>query len=835
LYLAEGEIVCITNNIDAKTHPTCKFAIWEETAMLKNSRHRNTLRSALAVTTACIALMATPAFAQDAAAADEEDTANAEIVVTAQFRDQKLQDVPIAITAVDAAMMESRSQTSLADVVKQAPSVVLLPATAAFGPSISASIRGLGQGDFNPALEPGVGLYIDDVYYPRLTGANFDLLDVERVEVLRGPQGTLTGRNSEGGAIKFISRKPTGDGGGYVSATYGSRNRVNVRASADFKIAEDLFARVSGAFSDQGGYVKRLDFGCAKPTGGIPRGTQTDASCVRGDLGDVGYSAVRGILRYAPGDVFDLTISGDYVRDQRNQGAEVLLYAGNASPAVQLPGNTTPYDSRFICGPFCNYAVYGQPADPFRGPVAAGFPQVATSGSEKVKYEGWGVSANLKVNLSDTININSITAYREWDTSFSVDSDLSPLSVGFGLNALDHFFVSQELRLNAELSDNIQLTVGGFYSDERTTYFTYQDIRYAPIPLQFIGNDPVNTDSKAVYGTVIVKPTEAMTITLGGRYTDEHKDYTFFRLGPDFVTPNAFLGALNGVRADYDGSRFDYRASVDYRFSPAVLGYATVSTGFKGGGVGPRPFNPAQARSFNPEKVRTYEVGLKTDLFDRRLRLNLASFYNEFTDAQLTLLSCPQFGGPGPCALPQNAGDATMKGFEAEILATPVDGLTIDGSLSFLDFKFKCVNPAVVGQASGACSSAPGVVGLLQDPSDGFRWAFGMQYEADLGGSGSLTPRIDFSHQYALTGNALTPAANSPSARFGAVPGYTLANARLTWRNEDKDLDVSLEVTNLFDKYYFINKFDLTGAGAGAISGQPGRPREWAVSVKKKF
>jgi iron complex outermembrane recepter protein len=796
------------------------------------SRRKTVFNAALAISVSLGAMsLSAPAFAQ---AADQEAGVG-DIVVTAQFRDQKLQDVPIAITAVDAAMIESRSQTSLADVVKQAPSVVLLPATAAFGPSVSASIRGLGQGDFNPALEPGVGLYIDDVYYPRLTGANFDLLDVERVEVLRGPQGTLTGRNSEGGAIKFISRKPTGDGGGYVSGTYGSRNRVSVRASADFKIAEDLFARLSGTFSDQGGYVKRLDFGCANPTGGIPRGTQTNGSCVQGDLGDVSYRAIRGIVRYAPGETVDLTISGDYVRDVRNQGAEVLLFAGNASPAVQLPGNPTPYDSRFICGRYCNYAVYGQPADPFRGPVATGFPQVATAGSEKVKYEGWGVSANLKINLSDTLNINSITAYREWDTSFSVDSDLSPLSVGFGLNALDHFFVSQELRLNAEISDMIELTVGGYYSDERTTYFTYQDIRYAPIPLQFIGNDPVNTDSKAVYGTVIVKPSEAMTITLGGRYTDEHKDYTFFRLGPDFRTPNAFLGALNNVRADYDGNRFDYRASLDYRFSPEVLAYATISTGFKGGGVGPRPFNPAQARSFNPEKVTTYELGLKTDLLDRRVRLNLAAFYNDFTDAQLTLLSCPQFGGPGPCALPQNAGDATMKGFEAEILAKPIDGLTIDGSMSYLDFKFKCVNPAVVGQASGACSSAPGVVGLLADPSDGFRWAFGVQYEADLGGSGKLIPRLDVSHQYALTGNALTPAPTSPSARFGQVPGYTLANARLTWRNADEDLDISLEVTNLFDKYYFINKFDLTGAGAGAISGQPGRPREWGITVKKKF
>lgn len=799
------------------------------------SQGKSVFCHSLAIGVALAALIVgIPAHAQETPAADEEATVG-DIVVTAQFREQRLQDTPLAITAVDAATIEARSQTNLADVVKQAPSVVLLPATAAFGPSISASIRGLGQNDFNPALEPGVGLYIDDVYYPRLTGANFDLLDVERVEVLRGPQGTLTGRNSEGGAIKFISRKPTGDGGGYVSGTYGSRDRVGVRASADFKIAENLFGRLSGTFSDQAGYVKRLDFGCANPTGGVPAGTQANDSCVRGDLGDVSYRAIRGIVRYAPGDTVDLTISGDYVRDVRNQAAEVLLFAGNSSPAVQLPGNATPFDSRFICGRYCNYAVYSQPADSFRGPVAAGFPLSRIDGDPRVRYEGWGVAANLKVNVSDKVNVTSITAYREWDTSFTVDSDLSPLSVGLGLNNLSHWFVSQELRLNADFGDKIQLTVGGYYSDERTTYFTLQDIRYAPIPLQFIGNDPVNTDSKAVFGTVIFKPFDGLSVTLGGRYTDEHKDYTFFRLSPDFTTLNPFLGALNNVRADYDGSRFDYRASVDYRFSREVLAYATVSTGFKGGGVGPRPFNPAQARSFNPEKVTTYELGLKTDLFDRRARLNLAVFYNDFTDAQLTLLSCPQFGGPGPCALPQNAGDATLKGFEVELLTTPVTGLTLDGSLSYLDFKYKCVNPAVVGQASGPCSSAASVVGLLSDPSDGFRWAFGVQYEAKLGDAGTLIPRLDVSHQYKLTGNALTPVAGSPSDVFGETPSYTLANARLTWRNADADLDISLEVTNLFDKYYFINKFDLTGAGAGAISGQPGRPREWAVSIKKKF
>jgi len=184
----------------------------------------------------CASAAAQAREAQQAATTDE-------IVVTAQFREQRLQDTPLAITAVDSKLLELRSQTNLAEVANQAPSVVLRPTTAAFGPSITASIRGLGQIDFDPALEPGVGLCIDDVYYPRLADANFDLLDVERIEILRGPQGTLTGRNSEGGAIKFIWRKPTGEAGGYLAATYGIRNRINLRGSADFTIAKDLFAR----------------------------------------------------------------------------------------------------------------------------------------------------------------------------------------------------------------------------------------------------------------------------------------------------------------------------------------------------------------------------------------------------------------------------------------------------------------------------------------------------------------------------------------------------------------------------------------------------------------
>src|SRR5947209_10242224 len=160
----------------------------------------------------------------------EPSTQLAEVIVTAQYREEKLQDVPIAISAITSSMIEEQGATKLSDILTSAPSVGFRQQSAAFGESVTAFIRGFGQADFDPAFEPGVGLYIDDVYYPRLTGANFDLMDVERVEVLRGPQGTLEGRNSEGGAIRFVTRKPTGDGDGYVTATYGTRNRLDLRA-----------------------------------------------------------------------------------------------------------------------------------------------------------------------------------------------------------------------------------------------------------------------------------------------------------------------------------------------------------------------------------------------------------------------------------------------------------------------------------------------------------------------------------------------------------------------------------------------------------------------------
>jgi iron complex outermembrane recepter protein len=809
--------------------------------------------------------IAFPAAAQGTGSSDvSPDTGNAtvqEIIVTAQFRAQKLQDTPIAITALTSDALDARSANSLADATNGAPSVVLRPASTAFGDSVSASIRGLGQTDFNPAMEPGVGIYVDDVYMPRLTGANLDLLDVQRVEVLRGPQGTLTGKNSEGGAIKFFSKLPSGEDGGYVQGTYGSRHRINFRGGADFTIADGLFGRISGTYASQDGYVNVYDYGCKNPSSGEPT-TVGGSKCLQHKNGDVGYQAIRGILRYSPNDELDVVIIGDYMYSSHHSAAQVLLYGNNPNPNVTTPGGL-PFDNRFVCGKWCNYEVMGQSAASFVAgfiPPLDGYPIAATSGSESATLSNWGVSGNVQYNLSDDVKFTSITSYREFQNKFSADGDLSPANVGFGNNDVTDWSFSQELRLNAKLGDIASFTLGGYYSDEKAVYYTLQDIRYVAIgvpavvcsavfggnavetcpiyPLQFIGDDPIRTKSKAVYGNVELTPLENLTIDAGLRYTHDSKSYTFHRFELDGVTPSLFLGTLDGVTATYSGNRLDYRLAANYRFSPQIMAYASIATGYKAGGVGPRPFNTEQAIGFGPEKVTNYELGVKTDLFDRRLRLNLGAFYLDFKDAQLTLLSCPQYGGPGPCALPQNAGNAHSKGVEAEISAYPLPGLAFDGSVSYQDWKWTCINPQVVGLAQGACSSDASVLSLIESRPPAmmkWKWNAGVQYEADLGKSGTLTPRFDISYQGGMIGNVLAPVAGSPSAIYGQLDAYTLANARLAWRNEARDLTIALEVTNLFDKYYFTSKFDLTGAGAGAIAGSPGRPREWAVTVKKSF
>ncbi|MEO9132967.1 MAG: TonB-dependent receptor [Sphingomonas sp.] len=831
--------------------------------------HARRVKCLLVSASSSALLIAMPALAQDQSQAapttapaqtDEADAATItqDIIVTAQFRRERLQDTPIAITAITAAQLEARNQTDLSQVADTAPNVSLKPQGASFGPSIVASIRGVGQNDFNPAYEPGVGIYIDDVYYPQLTGAVFDLLDLDRVEILRGPQGTLAGRNSEGGSIKIYSKMPHGDSGGFVEATYGSRHRVGLRAAAEFKLTDTLSGRISGVFKKQDGFVDRIDYGCANPGSGVAS-TRGPGDCRISKLGGIGYQAVRGVLRWEPTDALNVTLIGDYIHDEHTIAGEVLLTTSTINSPNVNPAPGVPYDNRFVCGRYCNYLTTGQPAgvftavpgDPFG---ATGTPLAATSGTDRSLYDGWGVSGQINYQLNDAISLTSISGYRAFDTRFDSDDDLSPASNGFGENHLTNWSFSQEVRANVELAKTLNLTLGGYYFKQHSLYDSIQDIRYVPVyPLQFRQVDATDAEAKAVFAHLSWKPVDNLTLSGGLRYTDESKTQGYNRFnydgtinrfvdpigavygsgysGPDTLDANHnglvtdTVAALTGLSAKYKASRVDYRFAADYRFSPALLVYASFSTGFKGGGTNPRPFNSNQVIAFAPEQLNAYEIGIKSDLFDRKLRFNLSGFINKYKDIQIPVSTCPD----APCAARLNAGKGTIKGFEAELTAFPLPGLSIDASLSYLAFAYDAasLNPAA------AYPTNPGGVSA-NDPTTVPPWkaGAGVQYKIGLGNVGSLTPRFDVNYQAKqYTG----PTVIGTTRILNFIPAYTLANARLTWTNEAGDLDVSVEANNLFNKYYLLTIFDLRGAGAGFRKGRPGGPQEFAVTVKKKF
>jgi iron complex outermembrane receptor protein len=502
---------------------------------------------------------------------------------------------------------------------------------------------------------------------------------------------------------------------------------------------------------------------------------------------------------------------------------------------IQPFPTTVPYDLRFVCGPYCNFATFNMPADG---------PYTATSGDGRVRFEGWGVSGQVEWELTDQLQIVSITAYREYTSEFSNDNDASPLAHSLGFGPLDFEFFSQELRLNGAFgaNDEIEYTLGGYYSDQSSVYTSFQDLRSSA--LQFQQRDPVDADSKAVFAHLAWTPIERLTLNGGIRYTEESKVYQYVRQrpfnNPESITANGVL-PLNGTVGEYSGNRVDYRANVQYAWTDDLMTYLQFSTGFKGGGVNPRPFFVQQALAFDPETLNSFEAGLKSDLLGRRLRLNIAAFYSQYKGIQLSLGNCTALAGPGfgiPCQLPVNAGDADIKGVEVEASIRPIDGLMIDAAVSYLHFEYQSFGAFTTTNPTTGATTTVSVGGPtnINGPQFGdyapytpkWKWSIGAQYEIDLGSIGSLTPRLDAAYQ----GEVYTASANRSS---NLIEDYTVANARLTWRDADDDLQVSFEVTNLFDEYYLLTLNDQTIGSQGYAIGQPGRPREWALSVKKEF
>jgi iron complex outermembrane receptor protein len=825
------------------------------------------------------------AQAQQATAAD--DSQLEEVIVTAQFRSQNLQETPLAITAISGDMLIRRSQTDIAEVARQAPNVTLAAQNQEYASGLIAYIRGIGQNDPNFAVEPGVGIYIDDVYLPTLTGSLLDLMDVERVEILRGPQGTLAGRNSIGGAIKMYSVRPQGDNSGSFQATYGSYDRVDLRGIYDVALSDTLSMRVSGVSKNETGYIKRLDYALTHPGSNVP--TQSHGlNPVLGHDGGVAIAAGKIAFRWQPSDALDINLGADYTRERNDAGVATLLYANAAGLINNTPsrpwlegtnGVPVPYNCQFVpTGPnSCDtltgydrrYITYANFQDMYPGDNQMPYKPLALNPHRDM--DNWGLALTVEWSLSDSMSLTSITSYREYDTDWSYDVDGSPLAPNLLNQTQTNEQISQELRLNATMGI-VDFTVGAFYFDTESFYTGRIDIPYGG--LDFIhGPDPTPSNNQALFANATFNFTDDLHLTTGIRYSEDDKDYQYFRHNPDYSNiqgpcnfftgaqpagpgptglgnqPNCLLFGINGTTATFQNDQTDWRVALDYQFTDEFMAYAQVATGYRAGGFNARPYFPSQATPHVPETITSYELGIKSDLFNDKLRLNLAGFFFDYEDIVLLSTFCANLpvGQQTPCLRPDNVGSAEVQGIELEAYFYPTENFSIDLSASMLDFEYTEIN-ASAGTGVSLDDITP------YTPEE--KASIGAQYDFKDVWGGQLSFRVDAAYQseiFTEAGNVpglMVSSTNARGAPFsqagggGPIPvlvvdnlidSYTLANARVWWTSGEEDAwTFAFEVQNLADKYYLQTKVNDAYA-VGTVYGSPGKPRTWAFTVKKDF
>jgi iron complex outermembrane receptor protein len=770
-------------------------------------------------------------------AADDDLVELEEVIVTAQYREESLQETPIAITVVTAEALEARAVSSAYEIAYAVPNASFRPAQAAYGNTMTAFMRGIGQNDFDFAFEPGVGIYVDDVYHPFTLGSSIELLDLERVEVLRGPQGTLFGRGSIGGAVRFVTKQPEGDNTGSIGVTVGEYDRVDMRASYDFGLTDNLFARVTGVSTSRGGYQDVIDFACAFPSqaGTLPvMPVNQGRGCKMGTQGGEDVLGARGTLRWVATDRFEASLTGEVINSDAEPRADTLTNVVVGSPWSVNPA--VPYDTRFIPdSPYVSYATY---SDPLSG----------LAFERRNSMEKWSVSGQASLRLTDDVTATLIGAHTDLTSTLVSDADGSPLNVQqtSGLQTVD--FQTLELRLSGSALGRAEWTVGGFYYDGKSINDQIVSIPFLSLILDGVApTDPSNPfvnahnvhDSRnySLFGHTVFGITDTLSLTAGLRYSDDKKVVEF---------DNKRVQNPNVVVA---GDKLDWRIGLDLQLNDDVMTYASASTGYRPGSYNPRPFQATQVVAVDQEESTAYELGVKADLFDRRLRVNAAAFYTDWSTRILPVggTECILVSlGPPPVynTVPANTAGAVqdslgnwcmttvsrtfynntpgkVKGAEVEMLWQPIRALTVSAVYGMLDWKSPDIddNPNVL-------SDTPVYV-----PDT--NWSVGASYVMNLAGGGTLTPRMDWYRQSRVcTGTVLASAAFPEASCSG---GYGLVNARLEWANPGRDWTIAAGATNVTDKQYFLNKFDLTAFGQPHTEGQPGRPREWYVSFTRNF
>lgn len=742
-----------------------------------------------------------------------------EIMVTAQFHSEPLQRTPLAMTVLSGAQLVADGFNDITGLGDVAPSVNLTTTGAYGGKTLAAYVRGVGASDYNFGVEPGVAFYLDGMYLGPSYGTMLllDMGDLARIEAVRGPQGTLSGKNAIGGAVYLVSQAPTGDDSGYAQVEVGSLSLVRIRAAYDASLIDGkLLARVSGYSSHRDGYVTLLNFACVNPTevgnSSAPYALKNDSpgqSCARGDLGDEDVRAGRIRLRWLPSDSLDIDLSVDYVDDESNGAADVLIGmnpAGfaefNATTAIPYYG--VPYDTRFLPpNHFSSYATFSDPQ------FGLGFPPVDTLLTrDAILTTEW----QLRPNLS----LTAISGYRAYSGRWSYDSDSSPLATDSVYDKQSHQQVSQELRLSGtSLAGRLSWTVGGFYYHGRE-----RDVAEIVAALY---NLYIDTDSRpynsnyAEYLHSELKLTRPLTLVAGVRETHEDETYLYVEQDIPGTPSDAFPGGFYyPARTDY--SHFDYRIGPEYQFTPTFMAYAQVSTGFRGGGFNPRPASPAQAISYGPERLTSYETGTRNEFLEHRLRLDNTAYFGRYADVQLTA-RLPDVGNGFPDTVIANAGSANIYGFESELQADIASWLTFDASGSYTHFRYTNLGPAV---------------GLTDGPTLHTDQIYTPTWKLSIGQRIALPwlrryGRLLLESEYSWRSLQYADAANSPQM---AIPAYGLLNLRLSLAMK-RGWTVSMSGTNVTNTFYYSAKNFISGDYQW--KGLPGLPAEWELTVRRAF
>jgi iron complex outermembrane receptor protein len=715
--------------------------------------------------------VSTGAMAQDAASQEPAVTVD-DIVVTARRRDEQLKDVPVSVSALGEERLEQTGASDITALQQQTPNATVQIARGSNSTLISF-IRGVGQQDPLWGFEPGVGLYVDDVYVARPQGAVLDIYDIQRIEVLRGPQGSLYGRNTVGGAIKYVTNKLSLDPSLTLRGAYGSYNQIDLVASGSLPVTDTLRIGAAVASYDRDGYGENLNTG--------------------EDQYDKDVLAGRISVEYQPYENAFFRLAYDRVED-------------NSSPR---------HGHREVAGTGVGAGIPASVYDTYAGIV----------GDQKVENEG--VSLTAEIGLNDIFTFKSISAYRSGHTDTVIDFDnTAAATLDIPAYYGDRQF-TQEFQLLFE-TDRIQGVAGLFYLDGHAEGAF--DTIVGNLGLVIGTSGFVDTKSIALFGDVNLDLTERLHLGLGLRYTNDDKTGRVFRANYAGATRSPLLGGTTRaptlLRTDYINSKsFDQmtpKVSLSYDFSDAITGYASFSQGFKSGGFdmrGDAILTPNTVNGYAPETVDSFEVGLKGRAGP--LSFSSAVFYNEYQDQQVTT-QVPAVGGIA--SFVDNVGQSTIYGAEFEGALSLGDSLTANFAIGYLKAEFDQFLRYNLTTASYEDISSQVV---LQNAPE-FTGYLGLTWTGSVfGGELAVTPSVSYRDSYSQF-EFPNPVLDQDA--------FALVDLSAVWTDPSNRWTVGVFGKNLTEEEYRVGGYNFAGATFNnSLIGYYGPPRTVTASLQFKF